>query len=229
MSALRTPLILVNMKTYIEGTGEKVLDLAKEAEKISHKMGICIGFAPQYTNINYLAKKVSLPIFAQHVDPISPGRFTGHILPEAIKQAGATGTLINHSERRMKLAEVDAVIRRMQELGLISIVCTNNSRVSAAAAALNPDFIAIEPPELIGTGIPVSKAKPGVITETVRTIKRVNPRVTILCGAGITQGEDVVQALKLGTKGVLVASGVVKARKPSEVLLEFARASSDQY
>lgn len=228
MGKLRTPLILVNMKTYIEGTGEKVLGLAREAEKISEKWGVCIGLAPQYTDINYLAKKVSLPILAQHVDPISPGRFTGYILPEAIKQAGATGTLINHSERRMKLAEIDAVIRRMQELELVSIVCTNNSDVSASAAALDPDFIAIEPPELIGTGIPVSKAQPGVITETVRRIKRVNPEVMILCGAGITRGEDVSQALKLGTKGVLVASGVVKARKPSEVLLEFARASSDQ-
>lgn len=229
MGNLRTPLILVNMKTYIEGTGEKVLDLAREAEKISEKMGICIGFAPQYTYITSLAKKVALPIFAQHVDPITPGRFTGHILPEAIKQAGAIGTLINHSERRMKLDEIDAVIRRMQELELASIVCANNATVSASAAALNPDFIAIEPPELIGTGIPVSKAKPEAITETVRLIKRVNPEVSILCGAGITQGEDVSQALKLGTEGVLVASGVVRAKKPSEVLLEFARAARDQY
>jgi len=82
----------------------------------------------------------------------------------------------------------------------------------------------VEPPELIGTGISVSKAKPEVVTSTVGLIKRINPEVVVLCGAGITRGEDVSAALRLGTEGVLVASGVVKAKDPYKVLLEFAEA-----
>ncbi len=165
---------------------------------------------------------MSIPVFAQHIDPIAPGSFTGHILPEAIRETGAVGTLINHSERRLKLADIDATITRARESDLLSVVCANNAAVSAAAAALKPNMIAVEPPELIGTGIPVSKAKPEVVSGTVDLVKRINPDVVILCGAGITRGEDVAAALRLGTEGVLVASGVVKAKDPYKVLLEFA-------
>lgn len=226
LEMLWTPLILINFKTYIEGTGRKALELAQKAEKVGNKTDICIGLAPQYTDIPLLTKKSSLPIFAQHVDPIKPGSFTGHVMPEAVKEAGAVGTLINHSERRLKLAEIDATVKKTKELKLTSVVCTNNANVSASAAALKPDFIAIEPPELIGTGIPVSKAKPEIVTETVKLVKQINLEVIILCGAGITKGEDVTAALKLGTEGILVASGIVKAKEPQKVLLDFARAAT---
>ena len=46
----------------------------------------------------------------------------------------------------------------------------------------------------------------------MREIKKVNPKVMILCGAGITTGEDVLKAMELGTEGVLIASGVVCAK-----------------
>ncbi len=226
LATLSTPLILVNFKTYTEGTGRKALELAESAEKANRETGICIGLAPQFTDIARLAHTVSLPIFAQHIDPMGPGSFTGHILPEAVKDAGAAGTLINHSERRLKLADIAAAITRARALGLASVVCTNNAGVSASAAALKPDFIAIEPPELIGTGIPVSKAKPEIVTDTVTLVRKVNSDVTILCGAGITQGDDVASALKLGTRGVLVASGIVKAKDPYKALLDFARAAA---
>ena len=200
------------------------LELAAKADKVQRETDVCIGLAPQYTDIAQLAKTTSLPIFAQHIDPITPGSSTGHILPEAVKEAGAKGTLINHSERRLKLAEIEAAIRRVKELNMISVVCANNAIVSASAAALKPSFIAIEPPELIGTGIPVSKAKPEIITETAKLVREVNPDVTILCGAGISKGDDVSAALKLGTKGVLVASAIVKAKDPYRKLSEFAQA-----
>lgn len=225
MEAIRTPFILVNFKTYIEGTGKRAIDLAEKAEKVSRETGVCIGLAPQYTDIAGLAKAVSLPIFAQHIDPASPGGFTGHVLPEAVKEAGAVGTLVNHSERRLKLADVEAVIARAKQLGLVSVVCTNNANVSVSAAALKPDFIAIEPPELIGTGIPVSKAKPEIVADTVQQVRKITHDVKILCGAGITQGEDVAAALKLGTMGVLVASGIVKAKDPYKVLFDFAKSA----
>jgi triosephosphate isomerase len=224
LTKISTPIILVNFKTYSEATGRKALELAKNCEKISLETEICVGVAPQYVDIPLIANEVEIPVFAQHIDPVKPGSHTGHILPEAVKEAGAVGTLINHSERRLKLADIDAAITRAKETGLTSLVCTNNSTVSAAAAALGPDMIAVEPPELIGTGIPVSKAKPEVVSGTIRLVKKINPKVIVLCGAGITTGEDVAAALKLETEGVLVASSVVKARKPYAVLLEFAEA-----
>jgi triosephosphate isomerase len=222
LTKITTPVILVNFKTYLEGTGKKALELARNAEKVYRETNASIGLAPQYSDIAPLASAVSLPIFAQHIDFEGAGGFTGHVLPEAVKEAGAVGTLINHSEHRLKLADIDAAITRARDLGLVSVVCSNNAKVSAAVAALQPDMLAIEPPELIGTGISVSKAQPEVVSGTVELVRHVNREVTILCGAGITKGEDVTAALRLGTAGVLVASGIVKAKDPYKVIREFA-------
>jgi len=214
----------VNFKTYAEATGKNALNLAKTADKINQETGVSVGIAPQFVDIASIAQNVSIPVFAQHIDPVTHGSFTGHILPESVKEAGAVGTLINHSERRLKLADIDAAITRAQQVGLVTVICSNNSAVSAAIAALKPNMVAVEPPELIGSGISVSKAKPEVVSGTVDLVKRVNPEVVVLCGAGITTGEDVAAALKLGTEGVLVASGIVKAKDQYKALLDFAEA-----
>ncbi len=42
----------------------------------------------------------------------------------------------------------------------------------------------------------------------------------MLCGAGVTNGEDVKAAIELGADGVLLASGVVKAKDPRAALLD---------
>jgi len=161
---------------------------------------------------------VGIPVFSQHMDPGDPGQYTGHVLGEALVEAGCTGTLLNHSERRMQLADIEAAVRKAEHLNLMTIVCSNNPLVSVAAATINPSAVAVEPPELIGSGISVSKAKPEVITNTVDMIRKVNKEVLILCGAGITTGDDVKIAIKLGSQGVLLASAVAKSNKPLEVL-----------
>ena len=222
---LQTPTIIVNFKTYSEATGKKAVELAEEAEKVSKETSVNIIVAPQFTDIATVAEAVEIPVFAQHIDPIKPGSYTGHVLAESVKEAGAVGTLVNHSERQLKLSDIDEIVKLTREKGLISCVCANNPSISAAVATLKPDIIAIEPPELIGTGIPVSKAQPEVVTGTVKLVRKVNSTVTVLCGAGISHGEDVAVALKLGTQGVLVASGIVKAKDPYSVLREFAEAT----
>lgn len=224
MIKISIPFVLINFKTYTEATGKTAMELSKKVEKASLETGVCMGVAPQFADIAPIANSISIPVFAQHIDPIMPGNSTGHILAESVRENGAVGTLINHSERRLKLADIDTAITRARETGLISVVCTNNPSVSASAAALNPNMLAVEPPELIGTGISVSKAKPEVVTDTVKLVRNINKKIIILCGAGITVGEDVAAALRLGTEGVLVASGVVKAKYPDKVLLEFAKA-----
>lgn len=218
-------MIIVNFKTYLESTGAKALTLAKQAEKAAKETGANIIVAPQFVDIAKIAETVEIPVFAQHLDPIKPGSSTGHILAESIKEAGAVGTLINHSERQLQLIDIDATIALAKEKGLISCVCANNPSVSAAVAAMHPDITSVEPPELIGSGISVSKAKPEIVTDTVSLVHQVAPNMTILCGAGISTAEDVSKALKLGTRGVLVASGIVKAKDPYTVLRAFADAT----
>lgn len=220
---MNTPLIIINFKCYEETTGEKALKLAKMCESVSKEYKINIAVAPQFTDIILITKKVKIPVLAQHLDPIKPGAFTGHVSALALKEAGVIGTLINHSERKLDLDKIRECVQKTKEYGLISVCCSANVNESIEIAKFNPDFIAYEPPELIGSGISVSQTKPEVVTETVNKVKEVNPNIKVLCGAGITKGEDVKKALELGTVGVLLASGVVKAAKPKDVLIDFAK------
>lgn len=219
---MKTPIIIINFKCYEESTGYNALKLAKICEAVSKKYKIDIAVVPQFTDITLISKEVKIPILSQHLDPIKPGAFTGHVSALALKKAGAVGSLINHSERKLGLDKIEQCVKIAKDYGLISVCCSANVNESKEIAKFNPDFIAYEPPELIGTGISVSQTKPEVITETVNEIKKINSGIKILCGAGITKGEDVKKALESGTVGVLLASGVVKAKIPKDVLIEFA-------
>ncbi len=213
-------LIVLNFKTYSESTGEKAVRMAKYCEEVSKESGVDIIACPQIPDIYRVACSVKIPVFAQHIDAAGAGSYTGHITAECVKAAGAAGTLINHSERRLLLSDVDSAIQAAKKAGLKTIVCTNNVAVTSAAAALSPDFVAIEPPELIGSGIPVSKANPDIVSGSVSAVEVVNPRVKVLCGAGISTGDDMAAALRLGAAGVLLASGVIKAKDPKAALFD---------
>ena len=228
MVKIELPLIAVNFKTYPQATGERAVVLAQHCEAVAKEYGVSIVVAPQTPDLFRVSRAVDIPVFAQHMDPGTPGRHTGHVLGEALVEAGCAGTLLNHSENRMILADLEEAIRRAERLHLHTIVCTNNPLVSVAAATLEPWAVAVEPPELIGTGISVSQAQPEVITGTVKKIRAVNDDVAILCGAGISNGDDVKAALGLGAQGVLLASAVAKSDRPTEVLKDLAQAMTAQ-
>jgi triosephosphate isomerase len=215
---LKTPTIVLNVKTYDEATWLKALEIAKLMDKISKETGKSMGIAVQATDISLCAKNVSIPVFAEHIDPVKPGSHTGWTLPEAIKAAGAVGTLINHSEHRLKLADIDICITRAKELELDHIVCSNNIDTSKAIAAFSPNFIAVEPPELIGGDISVTSADPGIVSGSVDAVRKIDKKVKVLCGAGVKNGKDVAKAIELGSDGVLLASGIVKAKEKEKVI-----------
>jgi len=208
----------VNFKTYIEATGKRGVVLAKIADQVSRDSGVTIAVAPQFTDLKTVTEAVEIPVFSQHIDPIKPGAYTGHVLADAVKAAGASGTILNHSERRIKISEIEDILSLARVSDLASVVCTDTPGVSAAVASLSPDMIAIEPPDLIGTGVAVSKARPELITDAIKRIRSVNGSVDILCGAGVSTAEDVGKALELGTHGVLVSSSVVKGTNPGQLL-----------
>lgn len=214
------PRLIINLKAYMQSSGEKAIEIARQADMVWKETGISVGVAPNLVDLRSVAEAVNIPVFAQHVDPVSAGAYTGHIPPELIKEAGARGSLINHSEKQVNLHHLGMSVGKLRELGLISVVCASSPSESAAAAALSPDAVAIEPPELIGTGIPVSKAKPEAVQDSLRAVMDVNPDTDLLCGAGITDGDDVRAAIKLGSYGVLVASAVAKSPDPYRKIRE---------
>ena len=219
---LRTPAIVLNVKTYTESTGLNAVELAKLMERISKETNVSMAIAVQACDIFRCVETVDLPVYAQHIDPIKPGSSTGWTLPEAVKSAGAIGTLINHSEHRQILADIDTCVMRAKDLGLDTLVCTNNVATSKAVATFSPAMLAVEPPELIGGDISVTTADPGIVSTTVEAVRSINKTVKILCGAGVKNGRDVAKALELGADGVLLASGVVKAKNKEEVLQDLA-------
>ncbi|MEN3054468.1 MAG: triose-phosphate isomerase [Candidatus Methanosuratincola petrocarbonis] len=219
------PLILVNFKTYKESLGQKGLELARAAERVSEETGVCIAVAPQTPDLYMITKSVGIPVFSQHADPEEPGAHTGSVTPESLKEAGVSGSILNHSERRLRMDIIEETVRRCSCLGLLTCVCANTPLAGRAVASFSPDMVAVEPPELIGSGVSVSKARPEIVGDAVRLIKEVSSGVHVLCGAGITSGEDVSAAIKLGAEGVLVASGIVKAKDPMKALTDLAEHS----
>lgn len=217
---MNTPIVILNYKTYLESSGENALELARALKSASEESGITMVAAPQAADIYRIQDQISLPIFAQHIDPITPGGHTGSNLIETLIEAGISGSLINHSENRMELADIDEVIQLCKQNDIESCVCTNNIATSKAIATLSPDAVAVEPPELIGTGIPVSQAQPEVVEDSVKGVKSINKKIKVLCGAGISTGDDMKAAMDLGADGVLLASGIVKAENPKEALLD---------
>ncbi|MDD1679164.1 MAG: triose-phosphate isomerase [Methanomicrobiales archaeon] len=215
---MNRPLIVINCKVYHEGTGGRADRIARSAQDVADESGVAMAIAPAFTDLHRISHHFNLPVFAQHLDGISPGAHTGYITAEAIRSAGAQGTLLNHSERRITLADLEAAIRAAKEHHLETIVCTNNDATSAAAAALGPGYVAVEPPELIGGKISVSEADPEIIRRSVAAVQRISAGVKVLAGAGIHSGNCVKIALDLGTDGVLLASSVVKAEDPAAVL-----------
>ncbi len=212
--------IIINFKAYETGFGKKGYEIAKAVEKASDKIDDYIAIAPPMLDLTEFTNSLSIDVYSQHVDAVDFGSNTGRLIPEMLKEIGAKGSLINHSERRLRLADIEYLIAKFKELDLTSVLCTNNIPTTAAGAAMGPNYVAVEPPELIGSGIPVSKSEPEIVENSVKAVKNVNSDVKVLCGAGIGSHEDYVTAMDLGAEGVLLASGVVKAKDPKEALEE---------
>lgn len=220
---LHLPIFLIGFKTYAETTGKNALKLARIAKEVRRRTGVCIVPIPQFTDIAPIVREVGIPVFAQHIDPIKPGSFTGHILPEAVKEAGAVGTLINHSERKLPLGDIELVIKRAREVGLISCVCVDSPTAATAITPMKPDLLLLELPELIGTGRAISTVRPEIIEKTLESVRLLNPKAYMICGAGISKASDVAAAVDLGMVGIGVGTAIVKASDPSAVMLEMAQ------
>ncbi|MFH1769941.1 MAG: triose-phosphate isomerase [archaeon] len=220
---IKTPVIIVNFKTYAKGSGREAEHLAQVCEKIAHETGKNIIVAVQEVDLFRISSLVDIPVFSEHMDPIHEGAHTGHNLPESLKDNGAKGTILNHSEDRFRIDMLKESIAIAKDIHLTTVVCANDPLSAEAVAAFGPDMIAIEPPELIGGDVSVSTAKPEIITNTISMVKKVAD-IPVLCGAGIKSGEDVKKAIELGAEGILIASGIVKALNPEKILREMAKA-----
>ena len=216
-------MFIINFKNYEEISAGNSLRLAKVASKIAKKRKIKIIVCPPQHLISEVAN-LPVTVFSQHVDISKVGSTTGFIVPEILKKSRVMGSLINHSEHRIASQDIEQIVSRLKSLNMTSVICVKNVSEAKKYARLNPDYIAIEPPELIGSGKAVSKERPEIITNSVKAVKDAKNSTRLLCGAGIVTGDDVSKALDLGADGILVASGIVKAKNWEKTIDEFALA-----
>lgn len=217
MISIKAPILIVNFKAYEKAVGKNSLKLAKKLEKSALQFDGTVIFAVDAADIYRVSSQVSVPVIAQHVDGVGFGGHTGSINVRAVKEAGAVGSLVSHSEKLLSTNEIGASIARLKEEGMLTFCCVADGNKAAALVKYRPDFIAIEPPELIGGDVSISSHRPDLISGAVSKLQR-NVRIPVLAGAGIKSTKDVAIAKELGAKGILVASGVVLASKPSLAL-----------
>ena len=203
--------IAVNFTAYPQVDGEGAVRLAQMCQQVSEETGALIAVCPPMVSLQAVARSVDIPVFSQSLDDRAPGSATGWVTAPMVKAAGAAGTLINHSEHRVPADAAGRIVSAAKQAGLMTCVCAADVREAAAMAALSPDYVAVEPPELIGGDISVTTADPAIVSGTVEAVADAGRGVRVLCGAGVKNGKDVSKAIELGADGVLIASGVVKA------------------
>jgi triosephosphate isomerase len=220
-------MIVLNFKAYAESAGGNGLALARIAEKFSggakRKTIVCPQFLDLSASAKLKQKSNYYSVFSQHVDAINPGAHTGSVSFEAVKKAGCDGTLINHSERQVSFEHARFIVDKGNALGMKTIICAGTVEKAVLFAQLKPWAIAVEPPELIGSGISVSKARPEVVEHAVSQIKHSSDKIVVLVGAGVSNADDYWKCLELGAEGVLLASAFVKAQNPKEWLYSLAK------
>ena len=223
MSKLVTPTVIVNFKVYEEVVGRRSLNMAMICQEVSESSGVCIAVCPPTVELSSVAAGVHIPVLAQHVDSKAPGSNTGWITPQSVAGGRAVGTLLNHSEHRVPRENLRDLVKLCRDASLETVVCADTEAAAADFAAFHPDFIAVEPPELIGGEISVTQARPEVVENAVRSVRGVDSGIPVFCGAGVKSGEDVTKALELGASGVLLASGVVKAKDARSALEDLVK------
>ena len=220
---MKSPLIL-NFKNYMEISGDKTIELAKSAEKVSNNLGVEIVVAPPQPSLWTVTNNIEIPVICQHVDDAESGSSTGFFIPEIAKSYGSVGSLINHSEHRVDMKSILNLVHTLRKLKMISIVCARTPAEVVEIAKFRPDFVAIEPPELIGSGKAISKEAPQIITSSVKAVTDNSDSARMICGAGIVDKSDVTKALELGANGILLASGIIKSGSWQEKISELASA-----
>lgn len=213
---IKPPFFEIGPKAYLYG--EEMLKLAKVIDKVAMKYDVDILVTPQYTDIRLLAENTErILVFAQHMDYLPVGRGLGSVLPEAVKAAGAVGVMLNHAEKKLTLDAVEKTIRRADEVGLATIVCADTVEELTAIARLSPNLLVAEPTELIGTG---KTSDADYVKETIEMVRRINPDIMVLQGAGISNGQDVYNTIKLGAQATGSTSGILKAADPYAMVEE---------
>lgn len=212
-------MIFINLKTYPKGTGHEALKFVKDAEQLRDELGVPITILAQAVDLWLITPQTSLPIWAQHVDNIDYGKNTGWTLPQAIIEAGAKGTMINHAAHKLPLADLRSIIEKYQSPNFSILVSSTTPEEAFQLDEERPAYLSYEPSVYIGTKTSVLDVSPALITAMVSKLQS-----PFVIGAGIHTGEHIIKGLQLGAKGFLISSDILLSEDPKTRLREYMMA-----
>lgn len=220
MGKIQSPFLVVNPKSYLYG--KESLALAKAADEAAKDTGLPIIFTCPYADVRLIREHTeNIIVCVQSMDPLTPGRGMGHVLPDSLKEAGAEAVFLNHAENPKTLSDLYACIRRAAELNMTSIVCADSITEAKAAACMNPDVVLAEPTDLIGTG---QVADDAYIIEAIDQVRKVNSNVLVVVASGVSTADDCYNMVRLGADGTGGTSGILNAPSPAVRIKEMAEA-----
>jgi triosephosphate isomerase len=173
-----------------------------------------IGIAPPYTLLHLVSGLVrprGLQVFGQNGHAEAKGAFTGEISMPQLRDAGCSGVILGHSERRQYFGETDAAlakkIKAAWEWDLLPLLCIGETLEQRDAGKTlevlgqqlsilaetgpGPLWVAYEPVWAIGTGrraeaAQVREAHAFIRAELNRFRTSDEPEVPILYGGSVT-------------------------------------------
>ena len=145
--------------------------------RLSSVSGVDVVVCPPYTSLPAavgMLAETPIGVFAQNVHWASEGPFTGEISPSMLVDAGVTGSIVGHSERRQSFGETNETAARRtaaalsaglrviacvgeseedREAGRTELVLRSQVEILAAAVGRHAGLtLAYEPVWAIGTG-----------------------------------------------------------------------------
>ena len=232
MSAPRRPLVAGNWKMH-KTAGEARDACAALAALVGGAPGIDVAVCPPFTALQAASEALAgspIAVYAQNVHEADQGAHTGEISAAMLRDAGAAGALVGHSERRAAGDTDDQVAARVRagiDAGLLIVMCCGESLdirragdtqawvtrqvraglSQATAADVGRLVIAYEPIWAIGTG---ETATPGQAQEACAIVRAVAGEVVdgqalrVLYGGSVNPANAAELMACLDVDGALV-------------------------
>lgn len=243
------PFIVGNWK--MNGTRAMLAEARAIDRGAARHPGVRVAVAPPFTLIQSLAENAeAMAIGGQDCHAAASGAFTGDVSAAMLADAGATYTILGHSERRAMHAETDAQVRARAEAalaaGLEVIVCVGETEAQRDAgqaeavvcAQLDGSLpvgegvaarvtVAYEPVWAIGTGRVPSVGDVGAIHRAIRARLETiygpdGAGISILYGGSVNAGNaaELLAADEVG--GALVGGASLQAESFLAIVLAAA-------
>jgi triosephosphate isomerase len=196
-------MIVINFKNY--KTGKGALSLARKVERVLPGAIVCV----LGKDVKKISEETGVKVFGQKYS-------------SGLKNNGADGTLLNHSDYRVSIGNIKKTLKLSHQEGIEVILCGKDLKEIGKFLKIKdkPMAIAYEDEELIGSGRSITDYRAGDVEKFVRLLR--GSGIKPYCGAGISSVEDVRTAGRLGCKGVLISSAVAgaKVKNPEKLLRE---------